>query len=327
MTGQVAKNAAPPRVIDLLPEVDVSVVMPTWNRPQFIAAAIDSVFKQTVAVRELIIADDGSDTPTRELLLDYAALPRVRVLWRDHTGNPGAVRNAAIHEACGRYVAFADSDDRWHPEKLGRQLAALAAQPRCRWSYTSGTFIDAHGSTVASPASPGRTRRAASLLESIATLEGGVTLPTVLAERSLILEAGMFDESFGVYEDCDLWLRMAALSDAAALDDALIEVRRHEQHFSRRDARATLLGREAFLARAIGRVPAADLRARLRHMRALDNARIAGLAASAGDAREASTRLRESFASGWRLPHWWLLAARTQSRLWARRAFRPRAGS
>ena len=301
---------------------DVSVVMPTWNRARFLPAAIESVFAQTVRVRELIIVDDGSDAPARAVLEKYAAMPGVRVLWRSHCGIPGALRNAAIREATGPYIAFADSDDVWCAEKLERQLAALRARPECRWSYTSVSFIDAQGLATPPPGDPTPRPHPGSLAERLATLHVDVPLPSVLAERALLLEAGLFDESLGCYEDYDLWMRLAALAEGAAVPEALVKLRQHDEHFSRRDPRAALGGRANFLARALRRVHTPAICAELRRMRALDLAQLASLAARSGDAGDAAQSLRSSLADGWSVPRWWLIAARTHSQLWNLRARR-----
>jgi glycosyltransferase involved in cell wall biosynthesis len=254
--------------------LDVSVVMPTWNRPELLRLSIESVLAQTSGFRELIVADDGSDAPTRALLEEFAARPRVRVLWRQHRGNPGAVRNAGIHEASGRYIAFADSDDLWHAEKLERQFAALRAEPQCRWCYSASRLIDAQGQPIALPANAMRLFRGGNLVETLALLETDVPLPSVLAERELLLEAGLFEESLGCYEDYDLWTRLAALSPACVIPDVLVDVRVHDAHFSRGDSNASLSGREMFLGRALRLVRSPDVRRNVLKMRTLTRARL-----------------------------------------------------
>jgi glycosyltransferase involved in cell wall biosynthesis len=304
----------------------VSVVMPTWNRPQFIPRSIDSVLAQTAAVNELIIVDDGSDAPTRAVIEAYQAIPRIRVIWRSHCGNPGAGRNAAIREASSRYIAFLDSDDVWYAEKLERQLAALRVRTDCRWSYTASTCIDELDRPVRFPSNSGRRPRPRPLVESLATFDNGLALPTVLAERALLFEAGLFDENVGCYGDYDLWVRMAALSDAAAVPETLAKVRLHGAHFSRGNNYASLSGREKFLGRAIGLVRTPAVRAQLRRMRALDSAQLARLAARAGNAGEAASRIRTSLLNGWSMPRWWLNAVRVHLHLSALRAKQLLAG-
>ena len=299
---------------------DISIVMPTWNRPQFLRASLDSVLAQDLAFRELLIVDDGSDATSRAFLEEQAARPRVRVLWRDHCGNPGAVRNVGIREAAGRYVAFADSDDTWRPDKLRRQWEALRSQPGCRWSFTAASLIDAGGAPVRLAVPP--TTQSRPLVESLALLDFGIALPSVLVERALLFEAGLFDESFGCYADYHLWIRLAARSPAAALREELVQVRLHGGHLARGNGAAPLRGREQFLASALPLIASADVRARVRRMRALDAARLARLAAGEGDADEVERHLRGSRADGGRLPRWWLIAAHARARLWSRRTRR-----
>src|SRR6185436_8218686 len=114
----------------------VSVVVPTFDRLEYVGPTLESVFAQTWNDWELIIADDGSGDELRSYLRTLQNRPRVKVVWLAHRGIPTAVRNAAIQEATGRYVAFLDSDDLWAPRKLQLQIAQLAARPECRWSYT-----------------------------------------------------------------------------------------------------------------------------------------------------------------------------------------------
>jgi glycosyltransferase involved in cell wall biosynthesis len=298
-------------------KIDVSVVMPTWNRTQFLRAAIDSVLAQSTN-HELIIADDGSESPTRELLQEFATRPCIRVLWAEHCGNPAMLRNSAIRVANGRYIAFLDSDDLWHSAKLARQLAALSLRPNCRWSYTWSTWIDAQDHEIPVPAHG--FPDSGSLVESLATLDIGLALPTVLIERKLLIECGLFDESIGCYDDYDLYIRLAARSEALLVPERLASVRRHGSHFSRGNAYEALSARERFLGRGIEAVQSRRVRARLRRMRALDLAQLAYLAAQAARPHEARSRLRDSAVNGWHMPRCWYSAARAIWALWSRRA-------
>ena len=89
----------------------VSVIVPTYNRLKYLRAAVASVYAQTFTAWELVIADDGSDAETRSYLQSLTDSARVKILWRAHCSVPAVVRNAAIAEATGAYVAFLDSDD------------------------------------------------------------------------------------------------------------------------------------------------------------------------------------------------------------------------
>src|SRR5688572_22761135 len=187
----------------------VSVVMATCDRAHFLGPSIDSVLKQSAGDLELIVADDGSGEPARRVLRAWESDPRVHVMWLPHLGIPGAVRNAALHAARGRYVAFQDSDDVWLPDKLSSQLAALAATPGARWCYTSCEHIDARGAPIAPRHISAWSSHDGDIRDAVACLRTHAALPTVLVERELLQKAGFFDEQLRLFEDHDLWLRLA----------------------------------------------------------------------------------------------------------------------
>ena len=108
--------------------MQVSVLIPTYNRARFLPDAIRSVLEQTFQDFELIVVDDGSTDGTEELVRRF---PRARYVRQEHAGI-SAARNRALVEAKGRLVAWLDSDDMWHREKLEKQVAYLDAHPECR---------------------------------------------------------------------------------------------------------------------------------------------------------------------------------------------------
>jgi len=287
----------------------VSVVMATCDRAHFLGPAIDSVLKQSAGDLELLIADDGSGEPTRRVLQAWESDPRVRVLWLPHRGNPGAVRNAALQAARGRYVAFQDSDDVWLPDKLEDQLAALAASPGTRWCYTACQHIDSRGAHVEPANISGWSAHHGNIRDAVACLRAHTALPTVLVERRLLEDAGGFDEHLRLFEDHDLWLRLACLAEVAVVPRPLVKVRRHDEHYSGRDELAAAECRATFLERAWRAPVSPAARAELRRIRALHGGRVARLRARAGDLRAARDSLRESLRGGWRYARWWIDAA------------------
>jgi len=205
----------------------VSIVLATFNRLHYLRPSLDSVFAQTFQDWELIIADDGSDLETTSYLATFADLPRVKVLRLTHTGKPAVVRNAALRQALGEYVAFMDSDDLWLPKKLEIQLASLRRRSGCRWGQTTFVLVDPCGASIKEmPAADGW------ILEKLLKTETAIALPSVVAERTLIEEVGGFDEELVTGEDYDLWLRLAARSEVDAVDQPLTLVRRHQEHYA-----------------------------------------------------------------------------------------------
>jgi glycosyltransferase involved in cell wall biosynthesis len=106
----------------------VSVVTPVWNAAATLPGTVASVRAQSLPDWELLLVDDASTDGSRELARALAAEDaRIRPLARARNGGAAAARNDAIRAARGRLVAFLDADDRWHPEKLARQAAFMAA--------------------------------------------------------------------------------------------------------------------------------------------------------------------------------------------------------
>lgn len=122
----------------------VSVIIIFLNAARFIEEAIESVFAQTYANWELLLADDGSTDNSTDLARRYATEQpdRVRYLEHEQHRNLGmsAARNLGIKHARGEYVAFLDADDCWLPHKLERQVAILMSQPQAAMVYGPAQF-------------------------------------------------------------------------------------------------------------------------------------------------------------------------------------------
>ena len=111
----------------------VSVIMPTYNGSHFLVESIESVLNQTYRNLELVITDDGStDAATLDILKLYEKKDnRVRVFFLEQNMGAGFARNHSLERAKGRYIAFCDSDDRWFPEKLEKQVSFLRKVNGC----------------------------------------------------------------------------------------------------------------------------------------------------------------------------------------------------
>ena len=121
----------------------VSIIMPSYNTAQYIADSIRSVQAQTYENWELLIVDDCSTDDTDGAVAPFLADGRIRYLKNAVNSGAAVSRNYALREAKGRWIAFLDSDDLWHPEKLERQLAFME-RTGCRFSYTCYEQIDEH---------------------------------------------------------------------------------------------------------------------------------------------------------------------------------------
>jgi glycosyltransferase involved in cell wall biosynthesis len=282
----------------------VSIILPTFNRLDFLEPAIASVFAQTFEDWELLIADDGSSEATRAYLRALQDHPRVAVMSMPHTGRPSIARNVALRQARGEYVAFLDSDDVWLPKKLETQIASLRRHPERGWSYTQFALIDACGNAT----DPARTRNwptpSGWILERLLEEETVIALPSVVVARRLLTALGAFDEELVMCEDDELWFRLAAHSEIDGVDEPLTLVRRHGQH-SAGDIIAWRDRRRVFeKALLVDRGPRLD--AMLRELHARMSAGLARSQAASGRQWDAIATLFASAPYSWRCPRCWL---------------------
>ena len=119
----------------------VSIIMPSYNTAQFIAESIRSVQAQTYPHWELIIVDDCSTDQTDEVVEKFLSDSRIRYLKNERNSGAAISRNRAISEAKGKWIAFLDSDDLWHPKKLEKQIAFMK-ENGFTFSYTQYAEID-----------------------------------------------------------------------------------------------------------------------------------------------------------------------------------------
>jgi glycosyltransferase involved in cell wall biosynthesis len=208
----------------------VSIIMPVFNRLRYIGAAVDSVFDQSFRDWELLIADDGSGPDTQAYLRTIDDGLRVKVIWLPHSGNPAAVRNAALRQAVGEYIAFLDSDDVWMPDKLRTQIMSLRSHIGLEWGYTGFSLVDHSGNPLRGTQAKRCSVVDGKILDRLIREEALVVTPSVVARRDLIARVGGYNEKLLVCEDYELWLRLASRSEADFVDQQLVRVRRHQEH-------------------------------------------------------------------------------------------------
>jgi glycosyltransferase involved in cell wall biosynthesis len=286
----------------------VSIILPTFNRLKYLRPAIDSVFAQTLEDWELLIADDGSDEETRAYLRGLDSLHRVKLIWLSHSGNPSAVRNAALREARGDYIAFLDSDDVWLPLKLERQVDALRASNNCRWIYTGYVRIDDAGAAETNPGTKPWIPYRGAISEHLLRLEAAVATAAVLVEHRLLAQVGGFDEELLLFEHYDLWLRLAAHSEVELIDEPLTCLRSHTQHHSEAGI-PRLAGRRKLLSKARSRVIDPQLRPIIMQLSGQNALSLANMLADT-DRPEALKSLVAGCRYSPRDIRWWVGAAR-----------------
>jgi glycosyltransferase involved in cell wall biosynthesis len=209
----------------------VSVVLPTFNRADTLLRSIRSVLEQQHNNLELIVVDDGSADRTRELVRDIYD-PRIRYIRFDRNRGQSAARNAGIVASHAELIAFQDSDDRWAPEKLVRQLPVLLDDPGLSGVYcdlqrrqTDGiSFVSEAPDLALGAVFDDRPR----LYQSY-----GVGIQTCILRKSALYDSGLFNERLRCFEDLELLLRIARKHRLRRVPEPLVDYIESEQSVSK----------------------------------------------------------------------------------------------
>ena len=182
--------------------VQISVIIPTYNRSTLTVQALESVLGQNRLPEEVIIVDDGSTDDTAMALQPYRQ--RVRYVTHAHAG-VSASRNAGIRVAQGEWLAFLDSDDLWRSDKLQRQCEELQRSAGSVVCYTDEEWRrDGHWLNQSK-----HHRKMSGWIYQYCLQLCIISPSSVLLHRRVFDQVGLFDEELPACEDYDLWLRVS----------------------------------------------------------------------------------------------------------------------
>ncbi|MHB9286836.1 glycosyltransferase family 2 protein [Halobacteriales archaeon Cl-PHB] len=208
----------------------VSVVIPTYNRADVLDRAIDSALAQTYDDLAVLVVDDGSTDETEAVVEAYDD-DRVRYVGHETNHGANVARNTGVEAARGEYVAFLDSDDEWHPEKLATQLDRIEATGAV--AAVCDTDRDLAGAsgrlqTVAAGVlgrldapepQEGSEEMAAEILAGNVHPAAGSTL---VVETDVVQEVGGFDEELDRFQDPEVVVRICEAGHVAYVDEPLV---------------------------------------------------------------------------------------------------------
>ena len=189
----------------------VSVIMPAFNAGKTIKDAVESVKDQSFDDWELIVIDDGSTDDTAAIAQGYTTSDnRIKLLKLEENGGLPNARNKGCLQACGEYIAFLDSDDLWHKDKLKKQIQFHSNNPDIEISHTNFIAFD-DTKFYTRPF-----RRFIDLNEKVSgdlypniCYKNSIGVLTVMVSKELLLHVNMFDTNLWTMEDQDLWIRIA----------------------------------------------------------------------------------------------------------------------
>jgi glycosyltransferase involved in cell wall biosynthesis len=228
------------------PPPRISIVIPVYNREQFLSAAVDSVLAQTVTDWELVISDDGSTDGTFAIAACYAAGdPRIRTI---HNPNGGVAmarnRGLAATDPRSEFVILLDSDDLWEPDALATLVDALESRPDLVAAHATARCIDPAGNQTQDDDLEAQMRarhgyRGTKLtpipIEDPTTFaelihhNWIVTSGLQLTRRAVVERVGEYDPATDPADDWDFALRVSRVGDLAFVDRPLLHWRRHDR--------------------------------------------------------------------------------------------------
>ena len=196
--------------------MDISVIIPTYNRRNTLPRAVESVLNQIYKPIEIIVVDDGSTDGTKEMFSEM--YPLVRYIYQVNSG-VSLARNMGIKSASGDWIALLDSDDEWLPEKLDRQVKLLQDNAEIRFCHTNEIWIR---NNVRINQKKKHQKYGGNIFNKCLDI-CRISPSSSLFHTSVIKDVGLFDESLDVCEDYDMWLRITSKYPVLFLDQPLIK--------------------------------------------------------------------------------------------------------
>lgn len=199
----------------------VSVVVPTYDRPDLLRDAVESILQQTYTAIEILVIDDHSPIPAEEALSSIKPTGGQIIQILRHEENKGAnvARNTGIENASGDFIAFLDDDDKWDPTKIERQVTTFQeSEDRVGVVYTGHRFIDNDGNTTSL---------------HVSKVEGDVTkrllcgariaqFSNVMVQSDIVQQAGLPDERFPCWQDREWYVRLSQYCEFKSIPEPLV---------------------------------------------------------------------------------------------------------
>lgn len=209
----------------------VSIIMPTYNRADYLKKAVQSVLDQTFTDFEIIVINNYSTDDTLDVISAFND-NRIKVINFKNEGIIAKSRNQGIIQSVGKYIAFLDDDDLWYPDKLELQIKYLDEHPDFDLVYSSALIIDEHGTRKGLLNNYRDAKTGHVFLDLL--YENFIPVLTVLMKRKIIDTNGLLNEdpSMRAAEDFEYWLRASLKFNFGYIDKPLALYRIHSEGVS-----------------------------------------------------------------------------------------------
>lgn len=206
----------------------VSVIIPNYNYAQFVGEAIESVLNQTYKDIEIVVVNNGSTDNSMDVLTKYSK--KIRLINQENLGQSGA-RKSGLEMATGNFIAFLDADDKWHPEKIEKQI--LSFTPKVELVYCGINLFSENSQTVIAteiPTFKGSCSEAFIEYPGVSIVLSGES--TSIFTRSLLEKVGGFDLELNSAAGWDFFRRCSKFSEFDFVPEPLVNYRLHSSNMS-----------------------------------------------------------------------------------------------
>ena len=195
--------------------MNISVVIPSYNRKDFLKRSIDSAIYQTRKPLEIIVVDDGSTDGTEAMIKsDYDF---VKFIKQKNKG-VSAARNIGIKVSIGEWICFLDSDDEWKKDKLEKQINAMKSNPGYKFFHSNEIWIK-NGLRINQKKK--HKKYGGDIFDKCLDM-CRISPSSVMIDKTVFDEVGNFNEDLVVCEDYELWLRICDKYRVFFIDEPLI---------------------------------------------------------------------------------------------------------
>lgn len=209
----------------------VSVVVPTYNRVEYLERAVESVADQTYDEIELLIVDDCSDVDVEERL-DWSfsgAFERVEFIRHEENRGGSAARNTGIERATGEYIALLDDDDKWEPEKIARQVKRFR-EDDVGAVFTGGRVVNERGQTLRVARAPSTVPESSNLTKRLLCRNFVGSCSVIMVAADVVDTVGTFDERFPSWQDQEWYVRLSRHCEFGAIPEPLVVYSEESPH-------------------------------------------------------------------------------------------------
>ena len=208
-------------------EILLSIIIPTYNRPQLLSEAVNSALAQTIDDFEVIVVDDCSSRP-----INLPEHPRLRTIRLEQNQGGAAARNIGVEAARGKWITFLDDDDLLLPDMAQISLTRLQQKtelPKPIAVVSGIEAIDRQGRSLQTRLPPTLPKGSHYGLEPIPSSQSFYTKQTLVVEKEVYQSIGGFDESFPSRIHSELFIRLNLACSIIGIPQVTYQLLEHDR--------------------------------------------------------------------------------------------------